>query len=146
MKTDEDEQTNRIHLILGFMEFECSPDEFTTELQLQPSSTGIRGEEYLLPDGNRKKTRDCNHWEYEWKIRSNEFIGDYLTKFTNEIIKPRIGAIKRMNADCVTRITIVQYYYTGFNLGIGFEKEEIQILSAIDAEIDIDIYVLTENE
>lgn len=146
MKTDKDEQINRIHLILSFMDFKCSPEEFTTELQLQPSSTGIKGEEYLLSDGVRKKMRGCSHWEYEWKICSNEFIGDYLTTFINEIIKPRIAVIKRMNADCVTRLTIVQYYYTGCNPGIRFEKEEIRILSEIGAEIDVDLYVLTEDK
>ncbi len=128
------------------MDFKCSPEEFTKELQLHPSSTGIQGEEYLLPDGIRKKMRDCNHWQYEWKIYSDDFIGDYLTKFINDIIKPRLAAIKRMTADCVTRLTIVQYYFTGYNLGVGLEKDEIRVLSEIGAEIDIDLYVLTEDK
>ena len=81
------------------------------------------------------------------KINSNEFIGDIIDKFFKEIIIPRIDLIKEIGQKCeAVRLIIVQYYYTGNNPGYGFEKEQIKVLAEINAEVDMDIYCLGEDE
>ena len=81
------------------------------------------------------------------KINSNEFIGDIIDKFFKEIIIPRIDLIKEIGQKCeAVRFIIVQYYYTGNNPGYGFEKEQIKVLAEINAEVDMDIYCLGEDE
>jgi len=143
-----DSEINRNHLILRFLDFDFDPDLITKKLELEPLSTGQKGDEYFVgPQKQIIKFRECSHWDYEWKIKSNDFIGDLINKFFNEIIIPRLSSIKEICLNCKTiRFIIVQYYYTGHNPGYGFEKEQIKILADINAEIDMDIYCLCEDE
>lgn len=143
-----DSEINRNHLIIRFLDFDFDPDLITKKLELEPLSTGQKGDEYFV--GSQKqisKFRECSHWDYEWEIKSNDFIGDLIDKFFKGIIIPRLGSIKEIGLNCKTiRFIIVQYYYTGHNPGYGFEKEQIKILADINAEIDMDIYCLCEDE
>ena len=143
-----DSETNQNHLILRFLDFDFDPDLISKKLQLEPMSSGLKGEEYFFgPQKQISKFRECNHWDYEWKNYSNDFIGDYIEKFFNEIIIPRLDLIKEISLDCKTiRFIIVQYYYTGHNPGYGFEKNQIKILADINAEVDMDIYCLNKDE
>ncbi len=142
-----DSEINRNHLILRFLDFDFDPDLITKKLGLEPSSTGQKGDKYF--DGPQKeisKFRDCSHWDYEWEIATNNFIGDLIDKFFNDIIIPRLSSIKEIGLNCKTiRFIIVQYYYSGHNPGYGFEKEQIKILADLNAEIDMDIYCLCED-
>ena len=143
-----DSEINRNHLILRFLDFNFDPDIITQKLGLEPISTGQKGHEYFIgPQKDIPKNRECNHWDYEWKIKTNDFIGDLIDKFFEEIIIPRLESIKDIGLNCQTiRFIIVQYYYSGHNPGYGFEKEQIKILADINAEIDMDIYCLCEDE
>lgn len=143
-----DSEINRNHLILCFLDFDFDPDLITNKLELEPLSTGKKGEEYFVgPQKQISKFRECSHWDYEWKIKSNDFIGDLIDKFFKEILIPRLGSIKEIGLNCKTvRFIIVQYYYTGHNPGYGFEKEQIKILADLNAEINIDIYCFCEDE
>jgi len=143
-----DSKINRNHLIFRFLDFDFDPELISKKLELEPLSTGQKGDEYFVgPQKQISKFRECSHWDYEWKIKSNDFIGDLIDKFFKEIIIPRLGLIKDIGANCKTiRFIIVQYYYTGHNPGYGFEKEQIKILADINAEIDMDIYCLCEDE
>ncbi len=148
MKTANDKEINQNHLILRFIDFDFSPDLITKNVGLKPLSVGKKGEEYFVGSQKRiLKIRDCNHWDYEWKVYSNEFIGDITNKFFNEILIPRKELIKEIGLSCqTTRLVIVQYYFTGHNPGFNFKKEQIQVLAEINAEIDMDIYCLCEDE
>ncbi|MUP16822.1 DUF4279 domain-containing protein [Ancylomarina euxinus] len=148
MGTNGDSEINQNHLILHFLEFDFAPDLITQKLGLQPLSTGQKGEEYFIgPQKDIPRIWDCSHWDFEWKINTNDFIGDLVDKFFNEIIIPRIDTIKEIGLSCkMVRFTIVQYYYTGNNPGYGFEPEQLKILADIGAGIDVDIYCLGEDE
>ena len=144
----DDCETNQNHIILEFVDFDFTPDLITDKLELQPQSTGQKGDKYFIGNKNKiSKIRECNHWNYEMKVNSNEFIGEIIDKFFKEIIIPRLDLIKQFGQNCeIVRLTIVQYYYTGNNPGYVFEKEQIKILAAINAEVDMDIYCLCEEE
>ena len=74
-----DSEINRNHLILRFLDFDFDPDLITKKLGLEPLSTGQRGDEYFVgPQKEISKFRDCSHWDYEWKITTNDFIGDLI--------------------------------------------------------------------
>lgn len=142
-----DSGTNRNHLILKFIDFDFHPDIITEKTGLQPLSIGLKGEKYFVGKKNQiKKIRDCNYWEYEWKEISNDFIGDLIDRFFVEIIIPKLDLFKEVSHHCeIVRLVIVQYYYTGYNPGYGFTKEQINILSNINADVDVDIYCLCED-
>lgn len=147
MGTNDESEINQNHLIFRFLDFDFDPDLITQKLLLQPFSTGQKGEEYFIgPQKDIPRIRDCSHWDFEWKIKTNDFIGDFIDKFFKEIIVPRLESIKEigLNSQAI-RFIIVQYYYTGYNPGYRFEKEQIKILADLNAEIDMDIYCLYED-
>ena len=141
-------EINQNHLMLYFLDFDFNPDLITEKLGLEPHSIGRKGEKYFI--GYHKeieKIRDCSHWKFEWEIKSNDFIGDMIDLFFKEIIIPRKSLIKEIGENCqMIRLTIVQYYYTGHNPGYGFDREQVKVLADINADIDMDIYCLCEDE
>lgn len=138
--------TNQNHVSLSLFDFDMDPNEITEELHLSPNSTGVKGERYTIGPQNNciEKIRDYSHWQYEWKLHTNEFIGDIIDRFIKEIIVPRIDKLVRLANSSSIQFQIVQYYYDGCNPGICIEKENMKILAEIGASIDIDIYCLGE--
>jgi hypothetical protein len=147
MGTNGDSEINWNHVILRFIDFDFNPDEITDKLGLKPRSIARQGEEYFVGPRKVRKIWEFNHWDYELKTRTNDFIGDTIDKFFKETIIPRLNDIKEISQKSrITRLIIVQYYYIGHNPGYGFEKEQIKILADMNAEIDMDIYCLCEDE
>lgn len=140
-------QQNQNHIILGFYEFLFSPDEITKSLMLEPLSTGIKGEKYSITKKQPfNKIREYNHWDYEWKLQTNEFIGDIVERFIEEIIVPRKRIIKKLSSTSEIQLQIVQYYYDGHNPGIHIKSEHTKVLSEINCSIDIDLYCLCKDD
>jgi hypothetical protein len=146
MGTDSNSQLNQNHIILRFIDFDLDPDEITKNLALEPLSIARKGQEYFVGPKRMKKIWESNHWDYEIKTKTNDFIGETVNLFFDEIIAPRINEIKEISQKSrITRLILVQYYYTGCNPGYGFEKEQVKILADINAEIDMDIYCLSDD-
>lgn len=138
-------EVNQNHIILGFFEFDFSPDTFTNEMGLEPLDKAVKGDMYFVGSKkNIEKIHEYNIWTHELKIRSNDFIGDIIAKYIDEIIKPRIDIIKRLTKNCNVQFRIVQYYYEGCNPGIYLKSEHNKILAEINSSIDIDMYCLGE--
>jgi hypothetical protein len=145
MGNDKTPAVNQNHIILGFFEFDFSPNFFTKEMGLQPHDTGSKGDKYFI--GSKKdieKVHEYNFWRHELKTHSNDFIGDLITKYIDEIIKPRLDIIKRLTKNSNVQLKIVQYYYDGFNPGIYIDADHNKILADINCSIDIDLYCLAD--
>lgn len=142
-----DSEINQNHVILRFINFDLNPDEITQKLGLEPLSIARQGEEYFVGKQRVPKVWEFNHWDFELKTKTNDYIGETVDQFFNETIIPRLNEIKEISQkSSMTKIIIVQYYYTGHNPGYGFEKEKIKILAEINAEIEIDTYCLSVDE
>ena len=145
--TSDNMTTNRNHIIFGFYDFDVLPSDITNQLNLKPTKTGLKGEEYEIGGQNKiKKIRDYNFWEFEIKTVTNDFIGDLVDKFAQDFIKDRIKEIKTFSGKCQCKLTIVQYYRDGWNPGYFFNSGLIGLLADINAEIDIDTYCLSEDK
>jgi len=145
MSQKDKKNTNLNHIILWFLNFDQSPEEITKQLVLTPTKTAVKGQEYLSgPNQTVKKIHKFSFWEYEWKIESNQFVGELVDKFIAEIIKPRFGEIKMLAKRIDAELKIVQYYYDGYNPGYHFSVDIMKILTEANLEIDIDTYCLTE--
>lgn len=145
MGNDKTPDVNQNHIILGFFEFDFSPDNFTNDLGLQPLDKAVKGDKYFV--GSKKdieKVHEYNMWTHELKTNSNDFIGDLIAKFIDEIIKPRVDTIKRLTKNCNVQLQIVQYYFDGCNPGIYIKPDHNKILADINASIDIDLYCLAD--
>ena len=135
--------TNQINITLYFYDFDMAPSEITEEINLTPTSIGIKGEHYTISPHNQiDRIRTQSHWEYEWELHTNEFIGDIVDKYINEIIFPRINKIASLAKASSVQFQVVQYYYTGCNPTLCIGKPFVKILAEIDASISIDIYCL----
>jgi hypothetical protein len=141
-------EVNQNYLILRLFGFEFEPNEMTKILGLSPRITGIKGEEhYVGPSKRLKRIWEYNHWEYEFKKITPEYIGEFISSFFNEIIGPRLKILKKISKKCPTiRLVVVQYYYDGCNPGYNLTKEQIKMLAEIDGEIEFDIYCLSEEK
>jgi len=137
-------EINQNHIILGFFDFADTPDSITNLMGLEPLDKGIKGETYLTGSKQHvEKVRECNVWTYEQKTTTNEFIGDLIAKFIEEIIKPRVDKIKSVTKDSNVQFRIVQYYYQGCNPGIYIKPEHNKILADLNCSIELDLYCLS---
>ena len=136
------------HTTLKFFNFRCSPEELTKELGLEPTKTAIKGKSYSQgPNGHKiEKIWPYNYWEYRITKKENKWISEQVDQFIDEIIIPKKGILKKIISSCEAEFSIVQYYYSGCNPGLHFDNKRLQLISDIGAEIDIDIYCLSEEE
>jgi Domain of unknown function (DUF4279) len=146
MGKSEIPEVNQNHISLSLFDFNSDPSEISKALDLSPSSTGIKGESYLVgPPAKRiQKIREYSRWQYEWKLHTNEFIGDIIEKFIKEIIIPRKEKLIHLANSSTIQFQVVQYYYDGCNPGVHIEKSSMEMLGAIGASLDVDIYCLGE--
>ena len=137
---------NRNHIIFGFYEIEGQPDEITEALNLKPTRTGLKGDEFEVGGQKKiKKIRDYSFWEIESITITNDFIGDLVDKFADEVIKNRRKEIRALSNNCVCKLAVVQYYRDGWNPGYLFSRDLVKLLADINAKIDIDVYCLSED-
>lgn len=143
-----DSEINGNHIILCFSDFDFDPDIISHRLGLEPLYKRFKGEQYFIGTKNvLSRISDCNYWGYEWKSVSNDFIGDFIDEFFNKIIIPKLPLIQEISKKCgYICLNIVQYYYTGYNPGYAFNNKQIKLLAEINADIDIDVYCLCEDE
>ncbi|MGB4775268.1 MAG: DUF4279 domain-containing protein [Daejeonella sp.] len=140
-------QTNKNIIELKISDFEVEHEEITYLLDLNPTHIWIKGEEYLFGNKNQvKKTMEKNYWKYNSTALSNAWIGEQLERFIEDIIVPRKDALKMIAARFHVELSIVQYLYDSCNPGLYFDKKVLKILSDCGLELNIDLYVLTQDE
>ncbi|MCG8409971.1 MAG: hypothetical protein MI739_01665, partial [Bacteroidales bacterium] len=82
----------------------------------------------------------CFHHDIPVKYTGIELEQNPYIDYNNVILITEISSKSE-----ITRLIIVQYYNTGCNPEFAFEKEQIKMLAKIDADIDMDIYCLSED-
>jgi len=131
---------NENYITLKFSDFEFPPEILTKKLNLDPTHTALLGE-------TRGKTIlkwNSNMWSYEEFIKTNDFIGDLVKNFISRIITPRLKEIKVLTDAHYGELSIVQYYYSGWNPGYHFSKGILSVINKTGLDIDIDTYCLSE--
>jgi hypothetical protein len=136
------------HTAIKLFNFKCSPEELTKKLGLEPTKTGVKGQSYWQGPADKKieKIWPHNYWEYRVVKNENKWISEQVDQFIDEIITPKKEILKQIISSCEAEFSIVQYYYSSCNPGLHFDNKRLQIISDIGAEIDIDIYCLSEEE
>ena len=141
-------KTNENHITIKLEGFSCSPEEITEKIGLQPTRTAIKNQEYQTgsPQNRITKKYKNNYWEFRVVTNETTWISDLARQFLEDNVRPRIDQIKHIVSGCEGELSIVQYVNEGCNPGLHFEKEEIELLSQIGFELDIDIYCLAEEK
>lgn len=133
---------------LKIFDFEVAHQDISHQLNLSPTRIWVKGEEYLFGDPRNevKKIRENNLWEYRSTTISNDWIGDQVTNFIQEIILPRQETIKKFADKYLAEFSVVQFMYDGCNPGLYFDKKAMKVLSDCGLELNIDLYVLTNEK
>jgi hypothetical protein len=140
-------ETNQNHLKLVIYGFDYQPNLISEKLMIEPHSVGIKGESYEIgsPQNRIKKTHEYSYWEHEWKVYTNDFVGDIVEKYVDDFVRPNMASLIELSEDSDLQFTVVQYYYDGCNPGFHFDKRVVKILSDLGASIDIDLYCLSDD-
>lgn len=145
MQVKVNNDINQNHIVLWFLNFDFQHNEIAEILNLQPTRIATKGQELIKPNGVKNISK-LTFWEYEWRYEGNDFIGDAVERFVDEIIKPRTEQIRMLANKIDAEFKIVQYYYDGCNPGYHFTTRTMQILVAANLELDIDAYYLHGDE
>jgi hypothetical protein len=111
---------NKNHIEIKFFDFSIKHDEVTTILELNPTHSWMKDEEYFVGPKKTKKIRTENFWGHEVYTETNEFIGDQVGEFLKSIVAPRKAQIKELTDRFHGEFSIIQYLYDGCNPGTLF--------------------------
>ncbi|WP_373511263.1 DUF4279 domain-containing protein [Persicitalea sp.] len=133
---------------LKIFDFEVEHNEITDLLSLEPTCIWTKGEEYVFGDKTKEvwKIREKNYWEYRKVNISNDWIGNDVAAFIEEIIIPRKDVIRKLAEQLHIEFSVVQYMYDGCNPGLYFDKNAVKVLSECGLELNIDLYVLYQED
>ncbi|MCW3076361.1 MAG: hypothetical protein JWO32_970 [Bacteroidetes bacterium] len=131
---------------LKISDFDTDPKHISDLLDLNPTTTWNKRDEYIFGYKRKgiKKIRENNYWEYRSTNISNDWIGDHIEEFIEEIIIPRKSILKEITDQFHTELSIVQYMYEGCNPGLYFDKKTIKVFNECGLELNIDLYILSD--
>ena len=137
-----DLKVNEVHIYLMFYDFDFQPKEISKLLNLEPTMSGIEGEEYYL-SSKRKSVYKSNRWEFrrDYEI-GKKWVQEFIDDFIVEIIEPREKEIRDIMSKGDGEFSVVPYFYSEANPGFFFEKKTIKILSEASLPLNLDIYSL----
>jgi hypothetical protein len=132
------------YIALKFFGFTNSIADISGMLQLQPTKSFLKGEEYASGLSTRQTTRvrKDNAWIFEWMRETEQWTQVIADEFLAQIIAPKKDVIKAIAETCYCEFSVVQYVYDGCNPGFHFTKESLGLIHFIGAELDIDVYCL----
>ena len=132
---------NRIGITLGFDSFAMGLENLTAVIGLEPNVARLAGETYLTAHGLEKASKS-SVWEVETKYSTNDYLGDVFKEYMQQVVAPRAERVRKIALQSQCYLTVVQYYYQSNNPGFHLDKDDIDLLSSIHAEIDCDLYCL----
>ena len=132
---------NLNHIELKFFDFDISIENLSSLLNLKPTKSWLKGD-LVSYNKNSGILRKQNYWGFEYKTETNEFIGNDIEKFINEIIKPRIKLIKELTKLSHGEFGVTQYYSIGINPGYYFTKKDLEIIYKSGLELNVDCYIM----
>lgn len=137
---------NKISVYLTISDFDFEPEEITAFLGIIPSKTHKKGEP-IIPKGNPNYQYKHNHWSL--KSLSNDSIE--LAKHIESIfeqVKEKWQILVDIGNQYYIEIECAIYIYDDSEQPIPIihlDKEITQKLAELNAEIDIDLYVLPQD-
>lgn len=139
---------NENYVTLKLFDFACSPVQISNILGIEPTKIGVKGQEYSIgpEDNKQKKVWPYNYWEFRVKKKDNTWISEHVDHFISQVLSQKKSKLKEVIATCEAELSIVLYYYSGSNPGFHFSNKNLQLIAEIGAELDLDIYCLSESE
>lgn len=121
---------------------DLEPEEITTALGIVPTETWKVGD--LI---SKKATfhHKQNGWSLKSKLEDSATLEDHVESVLEQL-KPSWQPLVKMCTRYYTEIECVIYVFGDDSPAIHFNRETLKRISELNAEIDIDLYILPESE
>jgi hypothetical protein len=134
---------HKIFVAFRLMNFDCTPEEITSKIGIVPAESWRAGE-LVTKKGSMK--HESNGWEVDSHAPRFEDLETHV-KSVLEQLKPSWSSLVEISAQCYTEISCTIYIYSEAQVpAIHFDKDIVQQLAELNADIDIDLYILTDEE
>ena len=135
----EDKNSYIVYLVIR--DFDCSPEELTRQLEIQPTETLKKGEYRMVGKKNpTKMLNKINYWKFAPNVSEDVSI-ERQFKILLEKLKPFKENFIKVSKKYTLRITCAAYYYE-INPGINLSPEILEEIAQLHAEIRFDLYFL----
>lgn len=131
---------SEIYAYFQLIGMEFDPDEITTKLGIKPTEIWRIGD-LITSRGTRRHKQ--NGWSVYSQVEKSIYLEDYIKSVLEQLQPgwlPLVELCKRYDAE----ISCVIYYRSGSVPAIHFDKYLVEMAHQLNAEIDVDFYVLPE--
>ncbi|MDB9510391.1 DUF4279 domain-containing protein [Kamptonema animale CS-326] len=131
---------SEIYAYFQLIGMEFDPDEITTKLGIKPTEIWRSGD-LITSRGTRRHKQ--NGWSVYSQVEKSIYLEDYIKSVLEQLQPgwlPLVELCKRYDAE----ISCVIYYRSGSVPAIHFDKYLVEMAHQLNAEIDVDFYVLPE--
>ncbi|MDL2283066.1 DUF4279 domain-containing protein [Odoribacter sp. OttesenSCG-928-G04] len=142
----------QIKLILSIFGEYFSIDELTNLMKIKPTQTWTKGDIIPLPQGlcrkdNSTRIREYTNWEFSIGFIETLDFED-VSKCFEDIFENKIIILKNyiQEKGIEAVMNIIVEVYDNQSPGIHLNSQIIKISRALNAEIDIDLYIMTNDD
>lgn len=131
---------SEIYAYFQLIGMEFDPDEITTKVGIKPTEIWRIGD-LITSRGTRRHKQ--NGWSVYSQVQKSIYLEDYIKSVLEQLQPgwlPLVELCKRYDAE----ISCVIYYRSGSVPAIHFDKYLVEMAHQLNAEIDVDFYVLPE--
>ncbi|MCO5242208.1 MAG: DUF4279 domain-containing protein [Chitinophagaceae bacterium] len=118
--------------------FECSVEEISIAMGLQPTQSWLKGDK--IDRRTPIRERKFSSWIREIYEGDINTVGDEYLKYLYEFITQNLSAIESLSTLYETELTLVLRAYNTSNIGIYLSKEVLKLISQTGVNLDIDAY------
>ncbi len=132
----------KIFVAFMLMGFESAPEEITEKVGITPSETWKTGDFVTKKSVMRHQS---NGWQLNSQLEKTAELEDHIQSVLEQL-KPSWQSFIEISIDCYVEISCAIYLYSDNQLpAIHFNKEIVQQIAELNADIDIDLYNLTDD-
>lgn len=128
------------HVSFNIYDFDCSHQELTSQIGIEPTEVRIKGETRLVGKNKLKIVNKENVWilksDLPLTMRVEEHIYNLLKK-----MKPHEKELIKITQKFYTEFSCGLYFYET-NPGIHLDNDLIKELSDLNTRIDLDMYCI----
>lgn len=131
---------SEIYAYFSLIGIDFDPDEITAKVGIKPTKTWRVGD-LVTPRAIIRKKH--NGWRVDSQVEDSIHLEDYIKSVLEQLQPgwlPLVELCKRYDSE----IACVIYYRSGSVPSIHFDKHLVDMAHQLNAEIDVDFYVLPE--
>ena len=136
---------NMVHIYLSIDNLDFDPNIITENTKLEPNKIYRKGVKYKRVSG-KEFISNSNYWDIVYEHNNLPYPDIAINEFIEKIINPHYEYFKEILKNAEGTLEFVYYYHYSNNIGIGFEREFVKILSDLNLRVDFDLYCLHEEE